>query len=72
MNGAKFDHILGDILEKMNVARTAMVNHMICLRNIVEPAVEKIIMSPIEDRIVTAIIMPKSSLFSMLFCNSMV
>lgn len=71
MNGARFSHILGDILEKINATKTAMTNQIICLKNMAEPAVEKIIASPIRDRIIAAAIMSRSSLFGMMNCVSL-
>ena len=69
MSGAKLSHILGDILEKMKAIMTAMISHIVCLKNMAEPAVEKIIASPIKDRIITATTIPSSSLFGMMFCT---
>ena len=64
MSGAKLSHILGDILEKMKAIMTAMISHIICLKNKAEPAVEKIIASPIKDRIITATTIPSSNLLN--------
>ena len=52
-----------DILEKINATPTAVMSHIACLRNVVKEAVEKIIMSPIDDRIVTAMIMSRLIFF---------
>jgi hypothetical protein len=47
----------------MKAIMTAIISHIVCLKNMAEPAVEKIIASPIKDRIITATTIPSSSLF---------
>jgi len=63
MKGARVDHNLGDILEKTTAVAIDAASQVNCRVNVDIPAVEKIIIRPIEESAATATTIPRSILF---------